>query len=60
MARWRGRWRLSQYLTILLSALLVFGAEIVRHGWLHDILPMPAANLAKGFKMRHELGQRER
>jgi signal transduction histidine kinase len=35
-------------LTILLPALLVFGAEIVRHEWLHDILPVMVGNLVTG------------
>lgn len=39
---------LVQYLTIFLPALLVFGAEIIRHVWLHDILPVMVGNLVTG------------
>ena len=36
---------LVRSLTILVPALLVFGAEIVRHEWLHDVLPVMLGNV---------------
>jgi signal transduction histidine kinase len=47
-ATWPRAPALVRSLTILLPALLVFGAEIVRHEWLHDILPVMAGNLVTG------------
>ncbi|HYM90096.1 MAG TPA: histidine kinase [bacterium] len=35
-------------LTVLLPALVVFGAEVVRHEWLHDVLPEMTGNVVTG------------
>ncbi|HLW60608.1 MAG TPA: histidine kinase [bacterium] len=39
---------LARYLTVLLPAVLVLGAEIVRHEWLHDVLPVMLGNVVTG------------
>jgi signal transduction histidine kinase len=35
----------ARYLTVLLPALVVFGAEVIRHEWLHDVLPEKLGNI---------------
>ena len=43
-------WRISiRYLTVLLPAIFVFGAEVIRHEWLHDLWPEMLGNVVTGM-----------